>query len=212
MSFPIYDYRRDLRNMLVTPQIRSRFLRVETGPMPRTHTHDLGHEIFLVLSGRAEFEIDGERAEVGPGQLCVALVDQPHAVRALGDEPVFMYLSVTPHIQPTHTLWTDDGQREPPRFAPSANYDVDYGEPRPVGTLADELAGAIGSLAAAAEAASAVREESLDALRQAVEAGDLVAARAIRDGLWEKLFPVFQGANAVAKVWNELVPRADGEV
>ena len=113
MGFPVYDYRTDLRNVLVTPQIRSRFLRVEPGPMPTTHTHDLGHEIFLVLSGRAEFEIDGEKAEVGPGQMCVALIDQSHAVRALGDEPMTMYLSVTPHIQPTHTTWTEDGQRMP---------------------------------------------------------------------------------------------------
>ena len=212
MGFPVYDYRTDLRNVLVTPQIRSRFLQVKPGPMPETHTHDLGHEIFLVLSGLAEFEIDGERAEVGPGQLCVALVDQPHAVRAVGDEPVFMYLSVTPHIQPTHTMWTDDGQRMPPRFMPSANYDVDYGEPRPLGALASELAGAIESVANAAEAASADQGVSLERLRQAVEDGDLATAAEIRDGLWGKLFPVFQGANAVAEVWNELAPRSDGAV
>ena len=28
MGFPVYDYRTDVRNVLVTPQIRSRFLRV----------------------------------------------------------------------------------------------------------------------------------------------------------------------------------------
>lgn len=27
-------------------------------------------------------------------------------------------------IQPTHTGWTEDKQRIPPRFAPSSNYDV----------------------------------------------------------------------------------------
>ena len=41
--------------------------------------------------------------------MCYALVDEPHSVRVLGDEPVYMYLSVTPHIQPTHTFF-DDGQ------------------------------------------------------------------------------------------------------
>ena len=211
MGFPVYDYRTDLRNVLVTPQIRSRFLRVEPGPMPEPHTHDLGHEIFLVLSGLAEFEIDGEKAEVGPGQMCVALIDQPHAVRALGDEPVTMYLSVTPHIQPTHTMWTDDGQRKPPRFAPSASYDVDYGEPRSVGTLTGELAHAIELLAGAAAAAGG-QEEALEHLRKAIEDGDLATAAEIRARVWEKLFPVFQQANAVAEVWNELAPRADGGV
>ena len=211
MGFPVYDYRTDLRNVLVSPQIRSRFLRVEPGPMPTPHTHDLGHEIFLVLSGRAEFEIDGEKAEVGPGQMCVALIDQPHAVRALGDEPVTMYLSVTPHIQPTHTTWTPDGQRMPLRFAPSSSYDVDYGEARPSGTLTSELAGAIELLAGAAAAAGG-QEEALVHLRQAIEDGDLATAAEIRARVWEKLFPVFQQANAVADVWNELAPRADGAV
>ena len=211
MGFPVYDYRTDLRNVLVTPQIRSRFLRVEPGPMPTPHTHDLGHEIFLVLSGRAEFEIDGEKAEVGPGQMCVALIDQPHAVRALGDKPVTMYLSVTPHIQPTHTTWTEDGQRMPLRFAPSANYDVDYGAPRPLGALTGELAGAIEALADAAEAAGG-QEEALGHLRKAIDDGDLATAAEIRTRVWEKLFQIFQQANAAADLWNELAPRADGDV
>ena len=212
MGFPVYDYRTDLRNVLVSPQIRSRFLRIEPGGPAAPHTHDLGHEVFLVLSGRAEFEIDGEKAELGPGQMCVALADQPHAVRALGDEPMTMYLSVTPHIQPTHTTWTEDGQRMPLRFVPSSSYDVDYEAPRPLGTLTSELTGAAESLADAAEAASADQEEALERLRQAIEDGDLAAAAEIRDRVWGKLFPVFQSANTVADLWNELAPRADGTV
>ena len=164
-----------------------------------------------MLSGRAEFEIDGEKAEVGPGQMCVALIDQPHAVRALGDEPMTMYLSVTPHIQPTHTTWTEDGQRMPFRFAPSANYDVDYGEARPLETLLSELAGAAELLAGAAEAAGG-QEEALGHLRKAIDDGDLATAAEIRDRVWGKLFPVFQSANRVAELWNELAPRADGTV
>ena len=76
MSFDVYDYRTDVRNMLVTPWIRSRFLRMEPGESAALHSHDLGHEIFLVLAGRAEFTIDGGVREVGPGQLCVALADR----------------------------------------------------------------------------------------------------------------------------------------
>ena len=98
MGFPVYDYRTDIRNVLVTPQIRSRFLKMEPGQSAQLHSHDLGHEIFLILEGRVEFEIEGETEELGPGQMCVALADQPHTVRVLGDEPMTMYLSVTPHI------------------------------------------------------------------------------------------------------------------
>ena len=125
MSFEVYDYRTDVGNMLVTPQIRSRFVRMEPGEAAALHSHDLGHEIFLVLAGRAEFRIDGGTREVGPGQLCVALADEIHSVRTVGDEPMTMYLSVTPHIQPTHTGRTADGERMPTRFAPSQSYDVE---------------------------------------------------------------------------------------
>ena len=91
MGFPVYDYRTDVRNVLVTPQIRSRFLKMEPGQSAQLHSHDLGHEIFLILEGRVEFEIDGETEALGPGQMCIALADQPHTVRVLGDEPMTMY-------------------------------------------------------------------------------------------------------------------------
>jgi quercetin dioxygenase-like cupin family protein len=59
MGFMVYDYREDVRNVLVTPQIRSRFMRMETGEDSGAHSDDLGQEVFLVLQGRAEFTIDG---------------------------------------------------------------------------------------------------------------------------------------------------------
>ncbi len=99
MGLKVFDFRReeDVRNVLVTPHIRSRFFRLEPGREAKDfHSHDLGHEIFLILQGRCLFEIDGEEAELGPGQMCIALADQPHRVTVIGDEPVIMYLSVTP--------------------------------------------------------------------------------------------------------------------
>ena len=73
MSLKVYDYRSDIVNMLVTPQIRCRFLKMAVGQFNAGHTHDLGQEIFLILQGRAAFEIDGESAELGPGQMCIAV-------------------------------------------------------------------------------------------------------------------------------------------
>ena len=51
MSFQIFDYRNEdhIKNLLVTPNIRSRFLRMEPGQVAGRHSHDLGHEIFLIL-------------------------------------------------------------------------------------------------------------------------------------------------------------------
>ena len=88
MGFEVYDYRDDVRNVLATPQLRSRFMRMEAGFVAEPHSHDLGHEVFLVLEGRAEFDIDGEKEVLGPGQMCVALVDQLHGIRVLDDAPM----------------------------------------------------------------------------------------------------------------------------
>ena len=142
MALKVYDYRTDVRSVLVTPQIRSRFMRLEVGEEAEPHSHDLGHEIFLVLDGRAEFTIAGETGEVGPGQMCVALVDELHSLRVLGDRPMTMYLSVTPHIQPTHTMWTPDGERLPHRFASSTAYDVQTDTTTPFDELLDRLTAA----------------------------------------------------------------------
>jgi hypothetical protein len=40
---------------LFTPEIRSRIMRFEPGQVSEGHTHDVGHEMVLVLAGRAEF-------------------------------------------------------------------------------------------------------------------------------------------------------------
>ena len=117
-------------------------MRLEAGEVAEPHSHDLGHEIFLVMDGRAEFTIDGETGEVGPGQMCVALVDRVHSLRVLGDRPMTMYLSVTPHIQPTHTMWTPEGERMPHRFALSSAYDEETDTTTPFGDLLDRLTSA----------------------------------------------------------------------
>ena len=72
MPLQVFDYRRDIKNVVITPEIRARFLRFEVGDVATRHSHDLGGEVFLILQGRAEFEIDGETAVLGPGELCFA--------------------------------------------------------------------------------------------------------------------------------------------
>jgi len=207
MSFEVYDYRTDVRNVLVTPQIRSRFLRLEPGAASSAHTHDLGHEVFLVLQGRALFEIDGDAREVGPGQMCVALADQMHSVRAVGDKPVTMCLSVTPHVQPTHSFWDEDGRRLPHRFAPSSNYDAEP-DSSPFAELADRFVTGTRSLADAAGDAAGKEAELAESLKRAVATGDDAAARDARSSMYDALLPVYRLTNELASVWNDLAPRA----
>ncbi len=210
MGFPVYDNRRDVRNVLVTPQIRSRFLRMEPGQESGAHTHDLGHEVFLVLQGRALFHIDGESEELGPGEMCVALAGQMHSLQVVSEGPMTMYLSVTPHIQPTHTMWDREGMRLPHRFTPSSAYDT----PEATGLLfaeqVDQFVEATRALAEAAGDAASGQGALSARLKGAVARGDVASARSARDALWDALFPVYERAYELAALWNALAPRADG--
>ncbi len=207
MGFPVYDFRTDVRNILVTPQIRSRFLRMEPGQVSQGHTHDLGQEIFLILSGRCEFTIDGESEELGPGQMCVALVDQMHSVRVIGDEPMTMYLSVTPHVQPTHTFWNEDGSKQPPRFAPHSAYDVEIDTSVSCEELLTQQVEAAQIVASAAQAAANVQAQQAAAYRQAIAQNDHAAAIAARSAMWDAISELHSQLFALDDIWNELAPR-----
>ena len=209
MGFPVYDYRTDVRNVLVTPQIRSRFLKMEPGQSAQLHSHDLGHEIFLILEGRVEFEIDGETEELGPGQMCVALVDQPHTVRVLGDEPMTMYLSVTPHIHPTHTPRAEEGERLPHNFASARAYDVELDMQVSVSELVARQSHAAQLLAELTQTCAAVQQEMGNQLKTALAEGDADAATAARKAMWEALYPVYKATAELADVWNALAPRVN---
>src|SRR5688500_19862359 len=102
MAIRVYDYRQDLQNLVVRPEGRSRFRRVELGPLPAMHSHDLGAETFLVLEGRIEVQVEDESVVCQPGQLIVVPPRTRHAARAVGDHPGAVYLSVAAHVEPTH--------------------------------------------------------------------------------------------------------------
>ena len=208
MSLKVYDYRSDIVNMLVTPQIRCRFLKMAVGQFNAGHTHDLGQEIFLILQGRAEFEIDGQSAVLGPGQMCIALTDQYHTVRNVGDDEVIMFLSVTPHIQPTHTYWNEDGTKQPPRFAASGAYDEQPDRITPSAELAARQAAAAATVAQSATDAATVQQEQLARYRQALAAGDEAAAHAARNEMWEALSALFSRTKELAAAWNDFAARS----
>jgi len=208
MSFTVYDYRTDIRNILVTPQIRSRFLRMQPGQVAQSHSHDLGHEVFLVLEGRCEFEIDGESRELGPGQMCVALANQIHSLRTMGYEPMTLYLSVTPHIQPTHTGWTENKQRIPPRFAPSSNYDAQSNPDISVDQLIEQHIKEAEAIAQVAQKSADIQREMADKLRKAIAESDEHSAIEARNVMWEAINKVFEQIYSFGEVWNDLAPEA----
>src|SRR6266851_4344385 len=128
MPLEVWDAKRDIKNLFITPEIRARIMRFDPHQLSAGHTHDLGHEMFLVLDGQAEFTIDGDTAVLGPGQACVARAGQWHEIRALGDGPMTLYLSVTPHVEPTHTQWDrEGGARLPYRYGAATRAEREAG-------------------------------------------------------------------------------------
>jgi len=208
MSFSIFDYRKDLANLLVSPHIRARFLRIEPGEIHGMHSHDLGHEVFFILEGRLTFYIDGEEQTLRPGQLCVALADQIHQVRNNGEEPVYMYLSVTPHVQPTHTGRDADGTRHPTRFVASSSYDFVTDESTPIDELIDDFTAKAESLADSARKGAETSRQLGAQLKDALSNGYAEEAVHLREALWEQLRQTHRDLYALSDRWNDLAPRA----
>lgn len=206
MPFDVYDYRTAVRNVVITPEIRSRFMRMEPGTVATRHSHDLGHEVFLVLEGQAEFEIDGDRAVLGPGQMCFARADQMHQVRVVGATPMTLYLSVTPHLEPTHTLWDEHGNKLPPRYgtATVAERAEQHGLLDSTEVLAGRHVAAAKALADAAATNAAAQEAGAAALRRALAGGDSAAAKAALDGMWHQIYLTYKSIQALERSWNEV--------
>src|SRR5438132_8661912 len=150
-------------------------MRFEPGEVSHGHTHDLGHEMFVVLDGRAEFTIAGESGVVGAGQVCVARAGEWHEIRVLADAPMTLYLSVTPHIEPTHTQWDrEGGTRLPYRYGGSTRAErlarTDPAESPDV--LLTRHLTAAGALADAARDYAATQQQAATDLRHALQSND----------------------------------------
>ncbi len=210
MAFDVFDFRTDVRNVVITPEIRSRFLRMEPGEVAVRHSHDLGHEVFLVLEGQCEFEIEGARAVLGPGQMCFARRDEMHQVRTVGDVPMTMYLSVTPHIDPTHTMWDELGNKRAYHYG-GATQSERAARSEQAGNFPEiaerHLAAAV-SLESAAQANAAAQVTGIAALEAAIAAGDRLAVRAAVDAMWMPLFQTYRALLDLSETWNALAPEA----
>ena len=206
MGFPVYDSKTDFGSVVITPEIRACFSRMEPGEASGGHTHDLGHELFVVLEGRAEFEIDGETKELGPGQMCVALADQMHYVRVVGDKPMTMYFSVTPHVQPTHTQWSKRrlrGERMPHEFAPSDRDVTGMSNEE----ILDRHVDALQAIADAVQPAAEIHRKMAGQLKEALEQEDSVAATKVKKAMWDAMFPMYRDLFSMTSFWNDLSTR-----
>lgn len=206
MPIQVHDYRSELTNIEVQPQIRSRYRRVELGPVPRVHSHDLGGETFLVMEGEIEFTVAGEQVVCRPGQSIYVPPRTTHAVHAVGDRPGVIYLSVSPHVEPTHTLYDLEGERLPPRYGSWRTAgDCEPTSDLPTPALLERYRAAAQTLAELARA-NLDRANSADLTSTADV--DAPAVKPTVDQLWDSLRPLLEHVESVERCWNELALRA----
>jgi quercetin dioxygenase-like cupin family protein len=213
MPLEVWDAERDVKNLFITLEIGARITRLDPHQVGAGHTHDLGHEMFLVLDGNAEFTIDGDTAVLGPGQACVARAGQWHEVRAVGDGPMTMYLSVTPHVDPTHTQWDrEGGTKLPYRYGVATRLEREAATQPvdPPAVLPDRHLAAGEALADAARANAGAQASAADDLRAALAAGDAVALHAAITAMWTAFSSLYSHLQASERVWNQLAPIAGG--
>ncbi len=114
-----FDWRTDpMGTVVAAPEVRARFMRFEPGVPPggfHTHEESAAIETFVVLEGALRFDIDDQSVVATAGQAVVAHPHEKHRVSCAGDAPAVLYLTVTPHRQPTHTHYDAEGNRLPTR-------------------------------------------------------------------------------------------------
>lgn len=209
MATPVYDYRNDIANVVVRPEIRSRFMRMEPAPAGLMHSHDLGGEIFLVLEGQCEFLIEDERVTCGPGQLIYIEPRIKHTLHAVGDEACVVYLSVTPHVEPTHTHYDEAYNPKAPRYGGWRGKEfIDGTAERATVQLAETYEEAAHKLAAMARHNAEVLAQRMEDLRNGDTVNDQRALKQTMDEMWVGLRDVLQQVSETERVWNELAPRA----
>ena len=141
--------------------------------------------------------------------MCVALADEIHQVRnLLPDRRTVMFLSVTPHIQPTHTGRDPDGSVHPPQFRSNSFYD-DVDDTRPIADLLDVFVDGANALADEARQAAAAHAQKAERWRQADAAEDRDAAVTARNAMWNAVRSLHTNLFNLDLIWNRLAPRAD---
>ncbi len=208
MTIPVYDFRTDIGNVIVRPEIRSRFMRMEPGPASPLHSHDLGGEIFLVVDGLCEFIVEDEKVTCGAGQLVYMEPRVKHTLHAVGDGPCVVYLSVTPHVEPTHTRYDEELNTLPPVYGGWRGKDYqDLTANQATADLAQTYTESARKLAELATKTATDLEHLTKQLVTNTDAQDVQSTKQTMDDMWLGLRDVLLQVSEVEGSWNDLAPR-----
>ena len=95
-----------------TDYMRGGYARWEPGFECAYHCHQDADEVFVFLAGQCEVTVEGETRLCAAGETLYTRSGQRHKLKAVGDEPLVMFLVVSPNHSPTHTMRYPDGRVE----------------------------------------------------------------------------------------------------
>jgi hypothetical protein len=115
---------------------------------------------------------------------------------------------VTPHVEPTHTLYDAAGSQLPPQYATWRGPEDGDAEPDvAMVDLATRYAGALRRLAEAVQANEGDLNRRLGDLTSAIGTDTAGLAKQRVDELWPGLRAVLEAVSGVEAAWNALAPR-----
>ena len=125
-----------------------------------------------------------------------------------------LYLSVTPHIEPTHTQWDrEGGTRLPYRYGGSTRAErLARGAPlESADTLLQRHLVASAALAEAARANAAAQHAAGDRLRGALESSDTARTKSEVDNMWAAFREFYAKLQEAEHAWNALATAVAAE-
>jgi mannose-6-phosphate isomerase-like protein (cupin superfamily) len=78
---------------------------LEPGQATQRHYHDETEEIYFVLEGEADMEVDGDRARVEPGQAIPIAPGARHQIRNVGSRPLRILCCCSPPYRHEDTFF-----------------------------------------------------------------------------------------------------------
>ena len=141
--------------------------------------------------------------------MCIAAPHETHAFEVIGDEDVVMYLSVTPHIQPTHTFYNSDGERLPHRFAPNSSYDIPDDDGLQVEDLLHEVVNLTKELSASLQEFQSEQESKVEEIFDSLKAVGMSNedTEKLRSDIYDGVRPIYENIFELTNTWNNLAPK-----
>jgi mannose-6-phosphate isomerase-like protein (cupin superfamily) len=80
---------------------------IPSGKASLKHYHPAAEESYSILSGSARMEIDGETAQLGPGDSIIIVPPQVHQIFSVGEADLVMLVVCAPAWTPDSSVFVD---------------------------------------------------------------------------------------------------------